>query len=480
MLQAQKLRLISRTYGVKIDVAPTLGVLRINGLYETCDLALQTIVNDVQRMRIETVPVGTEVQAMKRRAISLWDSIEQMTSSKIIAKTQESVDILHLGKENLDDARRLVDQVTEHFQQKRPDVQCFPDEIFPVLVPVEIETSLGFIAQQEKWVRWRSGELDSKKGGTLRQLTMPGSKSLIIKDLARRFGIVWTAAKSDHWDTKPSQVVQGAFGSIVHSVEKAFRWEAELEETASDPRLRAKNIRNTFDRLIQSRRAFVTKVPNVLAAMNELTQDQSTLRNRIYINLKPDVESQPSLELEISVNNNEQVTKLVSANLVYDTRVVDLLLPVHPVDVRFTSQTLFAAKPENFDPAILTFLANSNLHLWGKERLRTPQRLVLDLPSSGREKNVEDNHQAQYSFASLFVSSDLRTSFQGFPLMMSTIEAGKSGGHREELKLEFRADSNENVRKRTAASDKEVLSWWTVDFMMWYGAVKEVASRIPN
>ena len=471
------MRLISRTYGAKIDVAPTLGVLRVNGLYETCVLALQAIVNDVQRVRVETVQVGAEVQAMKRRASSLWDSIEQMTSSKIIPRTPGSVDILHFGNDGLDDARRLVDQVTEHFQQKQPSIQCFPDEIFPVLVPVEIGTSLGFVAQQEKWFRWRSGELDSKKGGTLQQLTMPGSKSLIIKDLARRFGIVWTAAKSDYWDTKPSQVIQGAFGSVVHSIEKAFKWESELDETASDPKLRAIKIRETFDRLSQSRRAFVTKAPNVLAAMKELARDQPALTNRISINMKPDIESHPSLELEISVNNNEQITKLASVDLIYDTQIVDLLLPVHPVDVRFKAQTLFAANPENFDPAILTFLANSNLHLWGEERLRTPQRLVLDLPSSGRETNAEENNQAQYSFASLSVCSDLRASFQGFPLTMSTIEAGKSGGHREEMKLEFRASSNENIRKTSVGSDKEIPSWWTVDFMMWYGAVKEVASR---
>ena len=461
-------------------MAPTLGIIRINGLYEVCDLALQAVVDHVQSVRVDTIRMESGVQATKRKAISLWDSIEQMTGTKIIPRSQELVDVLYLTPENLDDTRRLIAQVAEHYQQKRPDIQRFPPEIVPVLVPVEVGSSLGFVAQPEKWFRWRTGEYGLKKGGTLEQLTMPASQSLIIKDLAERFRTVWAAGESDHWDTEPKQLIQARFGSIVHSVEKLTWLEAELNEMADDPELRANNINETFNKLRRFRRAFVGKVPNVVAAMNELAKDQPTLTNSILITLKPEIEFHPLLELEISVNNGEQTTRLARADLVHDTRVVDLLLPVHPVDVRFASRTLFTAKPANFDPAILTFLSNSNLDVWGKDRLRTPQALVLDLPTSGREKKVEENIQAKYSFSSLSVCSDLRGSFQSFPLTLSTVEAGKSGGHREELQLEFHARSDKNVIDMDYGFEKEIPDFWAVEFMMWYGAIKEVVSRIPD
>ena len=479
---------ISRAHRAKIDVAPSLGILRVHGNYEVCESVLEAIVASLQSVRADTFKV--ELGIPPKLCAALLKFIELNTNTRILPR-DKSVDIFYFLPEALDDARRLIKQMKEYFDEKRPYLKCFPTDIVPILVPIEADPSLGFAARQEKWYRWRDRSMGWKDSGTLAKLTMPASKSLIIQDLRKRFRGSANTVESEHWRSTPEQTVSATFGNIAHSIAKPAQLLTKLYNPGLDKYETRRTSKRVFAKLIQHRRAFVAKAPSVLPVVNELATKEPTLSTSILITLKPDIDTLPRLDLEVLVDSNKRVTELCGANLAFDIRTFDLLLPAQSVDIRYLSRTSFVATPENFDPAILTFLANSNIDVWGTERLRTPQGLVLSMP--GHESTSEQT-KAHYSVASLAVCSNLRTTFQGFPLTLSTIEAGRSGGRREELKLDFHGypdlvgDAGESGADREAPSEplevdpppeQEALTRWDAEFLMWYGTVKDVVSRIP-
>lgn len=375
--------------------------------------------------------------------------------------------------------RRFATQVREYFERKPPDSQHYPKNIAPVLVPVNAESGLTFCEREERWYRWREKRLHPRTPVNLQQLAMPAAESIIVQDLKDRFRNIWTALASDYWDSRPEQTVSASFGSIVHALQTLTDFENRVRLAGGG---RVQRVETALNSIKQHRRTFIPNIPSIVATMDQLVKDAPTLFNYIRILLKPDLERFPLLELEVRLDGQHQTTKLASAHLRHNIRVKDLLLPVQGTDVRFTSQTSFSAKPENYDPAILTFLANSNLNIWGNDRLKTPHRLALNLPSHTANGGTQIGKDVQYSFLSLSVCSDMESLFQGFPLVLSTIEAGKSGGRRQELKLELHgySESIDEEKKEISRLDDETLSLWNAEFTLWYGAVREVVATISR
>ena len=311
---------------------------------------------------------------------------------------------------------------------------------------------------------------------------MPASKSLTIRDLKNRFRSAWPTLTSNHWDSEPQQTVSAYIGSIVHSLWSKEHFENALNELAVNRKTKNRDVRRNLELLMQNRRAFAPNNPGLYEAVSQLVTDTPVLVNTIRISLKPDLPRFPSLELIASLDDRTKAAELETARLIYDFKTMDLLLPAEPVDVRFVSQTSFAAKLNNFDSALLTFLANSNLDVWGNDRLTTPQNLVLRLPSHSVGGAVPVERDASYSFASLSVHSDLKMLFQGFPLTVSTVEAGLAGGRRHELKLDLHEFAERAKKGLSPVSEAkgDVLSPWDAQFLMWYGAVKEIVRKVPT
>ena len=385
-------------------------------------------------------------------------------------------------KPALGHVQRLLYQIQQHYNIKPGQTLCYPRDIAPILVPVNADEEFNFCERNEKWFRWRERQFSTKttSSGTMNQLTMPPSNSFDIEDLKNQFRKEFATAKSEYWEPCPAQAVSAAFGSVVHALSDVAKLEHGLYSLTKSKREKENIQKSIFNRLTRSPRAFVTMFPNMLAVMDEMIPIPPTLSNFIRIALRPNTPSFPFLELDINLDNRSKSTELTSARLIYRTDVQDLLLPIHPVDVRFTSRTTFFSNTQRFDPALLSFLSNSNLDVWGNDMLTTPPNLALEVPLASNNEQCSSTAVVDYSFLNLSVCSDLKGVCQGFPLTLSTTKAGKSGGRKQMLHLDLLSSTDEKLASTGShPEDKGSLHRWDTDFLLWYGTIKNIVARIP-
>lgn len=175
----------------------------------------------------------------------------------------------------------------------------------------------------------------------------------------------------------------------------------------------------------------------------------------------------PPLELRL-ISSDTDVIGIHSLRAISKVSMTDILLPSEHVDVR-TTQTLHAEIPgssvdsvEGMD-ALATFLGDSNL---SPERgsLETPARMpnlglprwLVHQPPAKQKTQIETLRYAaaefehamdavdhseeiipvDYVFAGLEVHRPVETTYDGWKLVYTSIEAGRGGGRRAELTLE--------------------------------------------
>lgn len=202
----------------------------------------------------------------------------------------------------------------------------------------------------------------------------------------------------------------------------------------------------------------------------------------------------PPLELRLSGDNNK-VTGIHSFRAISRTSISDILLPAEHVDVR-TTQHMYAELPpasidstEGMEP-LLEFLNKSRLEI-AKGKLVTPPRLhslglprwllapppasiaVSDMRAKLRNKKAaaaaarkgqpphhlphtpEGNEirRASYVFAGLELQHAVETTYDGWKLVYTSIEAGAGGGRRAELSLEAVPGYDVDLRRSKEAID---------------------------
>ena len=160
----------------------------------------------------------------------------------------------------------------------------------------------------------------------------------------------------------------------------------------------------------------------------------------------------PDLEIGIAINQAQRTTELGSVRLVFKKREADLLMPDQIADLRFSTEIFATANTLSGVPQELgEFLASSNLEVWGTGRLKTPPGLRLPIPRySTSEASSKGSAKSQvalsefdpvspiyvdYTFASLEHRSELVELRPAHDLVYSIIEAGRTGGRREELSV---------------------------------------------
>ncbi|KUJ23624.1 uncharacterized protein LY89DRAFT_777338 [Mollisia scopiformis] len=219
--------------------------------------------------------------------------------------------------------------------------------------------------------------------------------------------------------------------------------------------------------------AFSTKVPNLSrvlskagAPLKSKTIDRLVLRfqpNPFFLVVKRDRHSKypsfkksmpigvealsafPSLEMTFSIDGNKN-TKLEGVNAIMHEKKTDVMLPDSAVDIRF-QQRITSRLTRKFLKPIKNFLAESQLSLASKGKLDTPPTITLPISAhlcqgegfkllglKETDKHLEDR-EVQYLFAGLEVHSTLVFDWKDFRVCYTSIEAGKAGGRRAELKL---------------------------------------------
>lgn len=172
----------------------------------------------------------------------------------------------------------------------------------------------------------------------------------------------------------------------------------------------------------------------------------------------------PPLEMRFSIDEDNNSYILRDIQAIVSVRNSDFMLPESVSDVRFQQRTVstLAVRPEHYPPSLAKFLSNSSLDI-EHGYFDAPPKLTIPIAAHlcqgsgfdllGRGKAGADMQDVEYLFTGLEIRKRVMMSWEGWRLHYTSIEAGKAGGRRGELRLiPVRLDS-----VSTAATEEEFL-----------------------
>lgn len=210
----------------------------------------------------------------------------------------------------------------------------------------------------------------------------------------------------------------------------------------------------TVATMAKHRRLLSPALPHPASFTSIVDEDRPlTQRTTITLNFSPDPQHHlkdadstlPSVQLQLPV---DPVTDIADSSLpsgstlfgVAAHSVCDILLPSESVDVRLTQQRLLPLDASQ-EP-IKEFLSHSEFDL-PKGILRTPSKITFSIPKSWaadpkakRKPSKTATIKAPYIFMGLETHQVAEFDFHGHTLRYDSIDAGRHGGHRQELSLQ--------------------------------------------
>ncbi|KAI9817629.1 MAG: hypothetical protein M1832_004633 [Thelocarpon impressellum] len=180
----------------------------------------------------------------------------------------------------------------------------------------------------------------------------------------------------------------------------------------------------------------------------EADDTTKTLKEQIRICLRPSpwsslprttITSFPGLEVTLDLSSESKEPRLHAVCATLSEQQVDVMLPYQPADLRFTRRTEFSLEARRPVQSIADFLARSYLNIRGQGRLRTPSTLVVPLPrwalAHADARSDEDVTEVEYLFTGLEHRQTLDIVHEGWRAQYTSVEAGKTGGRRCELRV---------------------------------------------
>ena len=156
----------------------------------------------------------------------------------------------------------------------------------------------------------------------------------------------------------------------------------------------------------------------------------------------------PPIEFRFAVDPQTKVMGLNFIHAILSNENSDLMLPDSPMDIRFQQKStarLHCTK-RSLPQGIAKFLEASNLSLdYSRGGLQTPPLLHIPIAAHictkdalkllGSDKKYSQPHDVEYFFAGLEIRKTIAMEFKGWRLLYTSVEAGKAGGRRGELRL---------------------------------------------
>jgi hypothetical protein len=154
----------------------------------------------------------------------------------------------------------------------------------------------------------------------------------------------------------------------------------------------------------------------------------------------------PQIEMRFSIDPETMAFKVRDIQAVVSVGNSDLMLPESPSDVRFQQRTLspLVALPDQYPPGIAEFIRNSNLDI-GRANFDAPPKLTIPIaPHLCEEPGFEllgegeeggGMRDVEYLFTGLEIRKTVMMEYEGWRLHYTSIEAGRAGGRRGELRL---------------------------------------------
>jgi hypothetical protein len=249
----------------------------------------------------------------------------------------------------------------------------------------------------------------------------------------------------DFWLSEKQQRSSALFGTVLHSVpQNGKEYLPHLLKGAS-------NMMSTFSTTMPS----MTNILRYATPNSEAPVETMTIRflpNPLAINpatkrpLGPQVLAAfPTIEMHFDINY-DQPLKLRSVEAIVQETRSDLMLPAHPIDIRFLQQSIQRLVPEKHDmPEITNFVKDSYMSRTAR-RLDIPPTIRFPISKSltvGKESPLtylgfgQDPafHEVEYLFAERELRSSLSMSLDDWDLDYTHISGGKSSGKRNELSM---------------------------------------------
>lgn len=424
-----------------------LSILLNQPLLEQIEQLTSTIIKTPSSTRMEGDP--------EKVSTSLNNNRPELIVRKLV--------VYYLGPSDGDfeDVRRLILQALEPAATRETQVQWagpFNAEGLSaegvIRYPVDVGTGLPLNERSTEWSRWSSGT-EKRSGHNLNAeypLVASGSKStqhsnnimlsratasassFLYKEVQ---GEVLTAGQkpgslASCWDTKLRHNTSAIFGQVLYPLDVPAKQDIQQQ--------------------IRSRREFLTTVPRLRQFLMEMGSTNMKQHEELFIRLIPShlsasetvsAKDLPDLDIRIAINTESQTISLRSVRLIVRERQSDVLLPDELMDLRLVVESYLPASKQ-VDQRILDFVEASNLDILGQDRLKTPASLTISIPphairSRARTSNAAldpgSEVQVNYIFAGLSHRSFLQDEYLKYCLEYSTIEAGRTGGRRDELRL---------------------------------------------
>lgn len=401
----------------------------------------------------------------------------------------------------MEDARRMIFQMLEPFYVEGGHIQSAPIAMNMHPRPITLEKSSGLNLHERftTWKRWSHiSENGAQDPSFRRPVYDPRRTPSVPRNAFEHLAQAWNDVKAvqapkqvgNHWEHRLTKHLTAIVGYIVHASKHGSKVVNALSATQERAESRSQKFKETSNHLINRRRTLITKVPALLSTLEDLISNVPETVNQLRISLRPsgffgkgstDPQNLPGLELLVELDEAERQFRLGSVSLIRKTLTSDLLLPTEAADLRFHAQSVVSAL-ENIDPAISKFIDESNLKVWGDERLRTPTRLKLAVPlhacSLPNDASLMSNCkgrtvEVEYHFSRLEYWSSMRMLYQGFPLTYSTVEAGQTGGRREELRLTTALFPIDEESSGKGDFEAEL-------FLQWFAVARELVARIAK
>ncbi|EKD14497.1 uncharacterized protein L3040_000024 [Drepanopeziza brunnea f. sp. 'multigermtubi'] len=166
----------------------------------------------------------------------------------------------------------------------------------------------------------------------------------------------------------------------------------------------------------------------------------------------------PAIEMRFTIDGVSKKAALKNIVAIVKESKTDVMLPHNNIDVRFqqrtTSQLQHESQYHDYVDPILDYIKKCSLSFEGSEMLQIPPAVTLPIAkhltrgggfeilqkadidnTKSKKKTDEHVRGVEYLFAGLEVRHSIAFNYQDWRLLYTSIEAGKAGGRRAELKL---------------------------------------------
>ncbi|KAI9703655.1 MAG: hypothetical protein M1836_007425 [Candelina mexicana] len=484
------LKEFAERYNAKIDVSKSRGVVRITADQVTATTIyrnINNIVSKVHRMELDLDPLQPLLQKVEGGLRNLRGStrvkISELTGTELeFSEDGRKLIIAYLGSKTRDaeDARRLFLASIISPKKNHPSITWDAEarEGSGALCPPTAKLDLSWKERQKTGSRWAfpstprssEGQEGEEPAKTMPTLIAPSSRVLqrvnndLFEEPQNNFSAVRlqpdqkkrnelqasstlgisslsaspSTTNCSTWNEGTRQVCSALLGQILH----------EAQGDASARPVNAEGVLKLRDRTMS------TSISGALLVLKYLPLRR--LSESLYLRLLPSpwtslgiggMEAFPEIEIRVALRGADKRCFLQRVSAILDQEVSDVMLPEKRADLRFRKDVFLDLMNNREDKAIAGFLAGSHLDTLGTGQLRAPANLKLHIPrwivrdngikfsNTITTKNGIEEVEMEYLFSGLEYRHSVVMDWEKHRLEYNTIEAGKIGGRRTELRL---------------------------------------------